>query len=193
MYARKISLYLQVVLLLVFSVCLNAEESVPSPTKLELALELPDSSVTNEFKLGEVSTPKAKIIISEVSVETRNGEALSGIKIYLSSSDGSCIFSDCTESGDTDIIFLDSELIPLILGELKEVGSRNLGGYFGIARCRPSQLVPQAYCLESFVLDESDFGTLIRTPRTWFKFDGLPPSDLGQIINRYGKSSDSGT
>ena len=192
MYTRKISVSLQMILLLVFSSLVNGEESVPSPTKLELAWGLPDSSVRSEFKLGEVSASNVKMIISGVSVEIGNGEALSGIKIYLNSSNGSCIFSGCSESGNTDIIFLDSEFVPLILEELKEIGYRNRGGYSGVARCRPSQAVAQAYCLENFLIDETDFGILVRTPKAWFKFAGVSPGDLGEIISRYGTSSDGG-
>ena len=186
MFIRKISVYLQMILLLVFSSLANGAESVPSPTKLELAWGLPDSSKRSEFKLGEVSSSKAKMIISEVSLESANGEALSGIKIYLNSSNGSCIFSGCTDSGGADIIFLDAKAVPLILEELKEIGSRKRGGYFGIARCRPAQPVLQAYCLESFLIDETDFGILLRTPKAWFKFTGVLASDLGEIISRYG-------
>ena len=190
-HARRISFYPQLILLLVFSASINGAESVPSPTKLERAWNLPNSKMKSELKLGEVSTSTTRMTISQVSVETVGGETLSGIKIYLNSSIGACIFSGCSESGDTDLVFLDSEFVPQILAELKEVESRNLSGYFGIARCRPSQPVPQAYCLESFVINETDFGILVRTPKAWFKFTEVLPRDVGEIISRY--SSKGGT
>lgn len=194
MYTKQLSPFLLMIVMLVSSALLNAADSIPSPTKLEVELGRSDSSsVASEVNLGEVSTPEVKLNISEVSIKTKSGKVLSGIKIELFSRNGSCIFSGCTETGSTDTVLLDSELVPLFLEELKEIESRNVGGYFGVARCRPSQSVPQAYCLESFKIDESDFGILVRTPQSWFKLNQVPASDLGKIINRYGKSGDGGT
>ena len=193
MYTKQLSPFLLMIVMLISSALLNAADSIPSPTKLEIEMARSDSSVTSEVKLGEVSTPEVKLKISEVSVKTKSGNVLSGIKIELFSSNGSCIFSGCKETGSTDTLLLNSELVPVFLEELKEIESRNVGGYFGVARCRPSQPVPQAYCLESFKIDESDFGILVRTPQSWFKLNQVPPSDLGKIINRYGKSGDGGT
>jgi len=184
MYTKHISLF-RAITLLAFCSIVNATESVPSPTKLEVTLRQMGSVIASEVELGTISTSKAELGISEISVKTGQGDVLKGIKIHLS------------DISSSDVVFLESERVSIFIQELKEIGNcqRHSAcvGYFGIARCRPSQPEPQAYCLENYKISESDYGTLIRTPKGWFKLNQILATTLIEVVNQYGKSSDGGT
>ncbi len=178
-------LFFGVFTVLAFCSIVNAAESISSPTKLEAAMMQTNSVVTSEIELGAISTSEANFKVSEISIKTEKGNVLNGIKIYLSNSDGS------------EDVFLESESVPLLLKELEEIGNCRrysaCDGYFGIARCRPSQSEPQAYCLENYNISNSDFGTLIRTTSGWYKLNQVLPAFLIEVVSRFGNSNNDGT
>lgn len=184
-YVIKIITCLGVGLILTLMSVAHAAESIPTPTKLEAALAQPGAVVETEIELGQVSSSGVEFAVYEVTVKAASGEVLNGIKIHLTNPSGS------------EDVFLESERVPLLLKELQEIENCKLyyscEGYFGIARCRPSQPEPQAYCLENFNISETDFGTLFRTPTGWFKLNQVSPNALIDVVSRYGSSKNDGS
>jgi hypothetical protein len=53
----------------------------------------------------------------------------------------------------------------------------------GVARCRPSQTLPQAYCPSAYATPQGEHGVFLSTPRHSFRFPSTEPSAFVRWID----------
>lgn len=155
-------------------------ESIPAPTAMQKILESADSVMISSKPLGELETDDSSIVFTSVTVRLDDDVIQEGLKINLSNRVGS------------EYVGLEAKLVSNFLAELAEIGRCEqfsaCGGYFGIARCRPSQPEPQAYCMENFSFSETEYGVLFRTPINTYRLVQVKPSDLIELVNSFDKT-----
>ena len=155
------------------------ETSVPESTHL-LKVGFADGAkpVWSE-PLGQIESSDARATVSVIEVESREGEKVRGMKIMLEN------------STTTDQFYLTEGLLSNFQEELEflehsrqfddECQARDICVH-GIARCRPSQTVRQAYCPGRYATPNSEEGLIVSTPRHSFKFPSVGTEQLSALI-----------
>jgi len=157
--------------------------ATPEPTQLELWAGQSGSRIAKSNEVGRIDSADAQAVITAIEIERpRNTPSrVRGIRI------------DFTSASSTDRIYVDeSELVYL----KRELDSMNCGiattrddtkpenRVRGIARCRPSQSIPQAYCPAYYITPESEGLSLSTFAGHNFRFPSIRPSALADAISR---------
>ena len=157
----------------------TGETSVPEPTQLHKVAFADGAKPVWSEPLGEIESSDARATVSVIEVESPEGEQVRGMKIMLEN------------STSTDQIYLTESLLSNLQEELEflefsrqfddECQARNLCVH-GIAKCRPSQTVRQAYCPGRYATPNSEEGLILSTPRHSFKFPSVGTEQLSALI-----------
>jgi hypothetical protein len=129
--------------------------------------------------VGDIDSSDARATVSVIEVESRQGDKVRGIKIMLEN------------STSTDELYLTENLLPNVRTELEQLefslqfydkcDAKHLCMH-GIARCRPSQTVRQAYCPGHYSTPGSEEGLNMSTPGYSFMFPSVGTERLISLI-----------
>ena len=163
-----------------------SEIPVPEPTHLGDVASAPGSKTTASQPIGEVDSADARAVFTLIEIETPEGEQASGIKVELASGDGQ------------DETYITDDLLPSLLEELEHLDYVHQQGEpcewprctRGIARCRPSQTIVQAYCLGIYRTADDQTGFLFSTPRRSFTFPDVQPLQFAAPFSDLLKQSE---
>ena len=156
------------------------ETSVPEPTHLHTVAIADGSKLVQSELLGEIKSVDARATISAIEVEGSDGEQVRGVKITLENSTS----TDQIYLADSQLSNLRDELEQLELSRQFDEGcDATRLCMHGIARCRPSQTVRQAYCLGRYSTPNSEEGLNLTTPRYSFMFPSVGTEQLDALIN----------
>ncbi len=156
------------------------ETSVPEPTRLHTIASADGSKLVWSELLGRIESSDARATVSVIEVESPEEERVRGMKIMLEN------------SRSTDQIYLTESLLSVLQEELEFLEfSRQFDDecqaqrfcMHGIARCRPSQTVRQAYCPGRYTTANSEEGLSLSTPRHSFKFPSVGTEHLNALID----------
>jgi hypothetical protein len=154
------------------------EGSVPEPTALGRVAAESGSRLISSTNVRQIVSDDASAVFAAVTLEDRNSRSIRGLKLSLSSADGS------------DELYLDEEVLEELSREFADLD----GWYdqervcpvdscvFGVARCRPSQTNLQAYCPSVHAKGTSERSTSIATPRQSFQFPAVRPSTIAVAV-----------
>jgi hypothetical protein len=156
------------------------EDSIPEPTQFSVVAsdETADMIVVGSPSSIDSDDSKAEIVV--VEVVTSDGSHQSGVRILLK------------HAGQLDYLYLDASQVSRFRDELASFELRYGRGetceaigrcVHGIARCRPSQAVQQAFCLSFYSTPDGKQGVSVSTPRYLFIFPSTEPSVFVSAIN----------
>ncbi len=159
----------------------GGETSVPEPTRLHSAALADGSKRVWSELIGGIESDDAHAAVSIIVIESRQRERVRGIEITLESSTA------------TDRIYVPEGLLTNFRDELEHLEfSRQFANkceaqrlcLYGIARCRPSQPIRQAYCPGRYSTPGSEEGLNLSTPRHSFTFPSVGTEQLISLISK---------
>jgi hypothetical protein len=143
------------------------ERSMPEPTDLAVEASNPGAQVREFAASRKVESGDSSAEIDAVEVIAPGGVRLPGVRVSLQ------------HSGDSDQIYLDAAQARQFRDELAKLEGGTQGCeaseicVYGIARCRPSQTVRQAYCPGVYEKKSGERGIALSTPRGSLQFPGV--------------------
>jgi hypothetical protein len=156
------------------------EGSIPEPTELSILA----SDAMNEMAVAgspiSIESEESNASLTVVEVLAADGHEARGVRLSLQN------------ASQEDELYLDSNQLAQVLDEfvgLKQWYERNetCGAQkrcvHGIARCRPSQTVRQAFCPGFYSTPDGERGVLVSTPRNSFLFPSVEPSVFASAIS----------
>jgi hypothetical protein len=157
--------------------------SAPEPTQLEVWAGQSGSRITKSEEVGRIESADAQAVITAVVAERPHNAPsyVRGVRI------------DLRNASSTDQIYVDESKLVYLKHELDGMDCgvarmRNESGAIhrihGIARCRPSQSVPQAYCPGYYIGPESEGLSVSTFSGGSFRFPSIRPSLLADAIGR---------
>jgi hypothetical protein len=155
----------------------------PEPTQLELWMGHPGSRITTSEVVGKVESADADAVITALIIENPRSDPtqLRGIRIDLSNDAATDrIFVD-----EGDLVYRKDEFDSMacsVPGVQDEAGAAIR--VHGIARCRPSQTIPQAYCPGYYITHDSVSFRLSTFSGRNFTFPAQAPAALANAIGR---------
>ena len=157
----------------------DGETSVPEPTHLYTVAVAAGSTLVWSQRLGEIESVDARATISVIAVEGYDGKRVRGMKLMLE------------DSMMTDQIYLPESLLSNLRDELEQLEDWHQVDrkceakelcIHGIARCRPSRTVSQAYCPSRYSKPNSEEGLILSTPHHMFMFPVVGTEQLSTLI-----------
>ena len=157
--------------------------AVPEPTQLEVWIEQPGSRIARSEEVGRIESIDAQAVIRAVVIENlqNNPSRVRGIQIDLRNENS----TDRIYIDENNLVYLKHDLDGMncsIASMRKESGAPNR--VRGIARCRPSQTIPQAYCPSYYITPKSEGLSLSTFGGHRFKFPSKRPSTLADAVGR---------
>ncbi|MEM9531567.1 MAG: hypothetical protein AAGA23_11660 [Pseudomonadota bacterium] len=153
------------------------EVSIPDPTALQAAATATGAETLWSNTIGDINTVDAHAEVRVIEVASGTGERVRGVAIAL------------RHAAAEDHVYVPAALIAQVRQELqhleftkqfdRECETRCT---HGIARCRPSQSEPQAFCPARYRTGGPDRGFLLSTPRNAFSFPGEEASRLDALL-----------
>ena len=152
-------------------------QSIPDPTDSSAMAVDADSQVLIVNEVSEIRSSEARALVTIVELGPDDRRQL-GIRLLLENDSGS------------DEVYLDSTQATQFSNELAGLNTDydsdgNCSGlcYHGIARCRPSQSVDQAYCPETYRTVDEERGLRLRTPRQSFRYPATRPTVFADAMS----------
>lgn len=169
----SIALLLQAVCFVPAAAQIYAGNSIPHPTELSVAAENSAARIIDNGTSRLIESDEATAEAIVIRVEMRDGENKHGVRIRLRQ-----------EDYQRDL-YLDADQVAQLRDELAgfvdwynrgdTCGARS-SCMHGIARCRPSQTVPQAFCLGFYTKPDGRQGVSFGTSDQSFRFPYVEPS-----------------
>lgn len=164
---------------LIFAISAHASQSIPHPTPLQSLALQPEVQITWSEEIARIESADTIAVVTAIEVENPKDETLTrGVLVELESED------------NADQFFVDRTYLRQFMNELVKLepsistdhqdrpceASHSCIG--GIARCRPSQHIPQAFCPEMRIFVAGGTALILRTPKNYFEFPEVLPSAL---------------
>lgn len=159
---------------------LPEERPIPEPTDLAVLATQRSARVVWSADAGEVESADARAVLTAVTLAGAHGRRLRGVRIRLEN------------AGARDEVYLGEDALAQLHEELASLEPQGGGAgsscdarrvcMRGVARCRPSQTVPQALCPVFYQTAEGQVGLGLSTPRHAFRFPSQRPSVLADAI-----------
>ena len=164
----------------------DPEQSIPQPTPLEAMLADAGTTVIWKKEVRRLESLGSTAVITAVEAQSADGRFRSGVRVDLASGDSANVFYvDKVLAGQfkQELAGLEPFYPATDLGANCETLSP--GRMEGVARCRPSQHVPQAFCPVYYVEADSDcVEGLVLHSQVWsYRFPSVRPSDLFRAID----------
>ncbi|MEO1202845.1 MAG: hypothetical protein AAFX10_09065 [Pseudomonadota bacterium] len=166
---------------------------VPEPNVFESMATRHGSRVVSSIVVGRIDSAEAQAIVSAVTLENPSSSPhrVRGVRIDLQNDSS----SDRIYVAEGELAELKRELDVM---DCRISGSRDDSGapyrMAGIARCRPSQTVPQAYCPGYYTTPDSEGLSLATFSGGNFRFPERRPSALanalGKALDDFGLDDD---
>ena len=155
----------------------------PEPTQLEVWVGQPGSRITMSEQVGRIDSTDAQAVITAVVVERppNTPSRVRGIRIDLrNASSADRIYVD-----ESELVYLKHQLDGMDCGVASmRNDSETPYRVRGIARCRPSRTIPQAYCPAYYITPESEGLSLSTFSGHNFKFPAQRPSTLADVVGQ---------
>ena len=134
------------------------------PTPLSEAAAAPNARIAVLGSDDRIAADDVAAEIAAVEVTAADGSRERGVRVALRS------------EGQAALIYVNASQARQLLGELVRFSGANTADgcsglcIHGIARCRPSQQVPQALCPAVYSATNGEAGVHLSTPRSSFRF-----------------------
>ncbi len=155
----------------------------PEPSQLEVWAGQPGSRITKSEEVGRIDSTDAQAVITAVVIERRYNtpSRVRGVRIDLRNASS----TDRIYVEESELVYLKHELDSMDCG-IAAMRNQSEPAYRvrGIARCRPSQSIPQAYCPGYYITPESEGLSLSTFGGHNFRFPSKRPSALADAIGR---------
>ena len=159
---------------------LAEEVSVAEPTELHTVASADGSEVVWSEFIGEIKSADANAAVTAIQVEERDGKRIRGVLTRLET------------AVSADEIYITEASLSSLRNELQEIEytrkfdieceAKNRCVH-GIARCRPSQTVRQAYCPGRYSTANSEEGFVLSTPRSTFSFPSIGAAQFDILLS----------
>lgn len=149
------------------------ENSIPDPTQFSVVVADVGDDIIVAGSPIPIESDHSKAALTVIEVATDDGKRLRGVRILL---------QNATQE---DNLYLDRRQVVQLRDEFTRLDQRfesdeKCGAIkrciHGVARCRPSQTVRQAFCPGFYSTPDGDGGVVISTPHYSFQFPSLGPS-----------------
>ncbi len=157
--------------------------AIPEPTAFETIAKQRGTTIILSEEVGRVESSDSRAIITALILENSyyRPSRVRGIRIDLRNASA----SDHIFVEESELVQLKYELVGMDCGIAR---MRNQTGSTyrmnGIARCRPSQTIPQAFCPGYYIAPESEGLALSTFNGGNFKFPSARPAALAGAIGR---------
>lgn len=152
------------------------ETSVAEPTRLAVMASQFGARITTIGDTQRIASNDAAGAISVIEVSAGAQREL-GLRI------------DLRNEGEADSLYLDAQQARWLHAEFQHLGEwseracdRGTNCSFGIARCRPSQTVTQAFCPATYTTSEGSWGIAIETQSGGFRFPGVDAAQWSDAL-----------
>ena len=152
------------------------EGSVPEPTRMAVMASRLDARIATIGDLRRVESNDAIAEIATIEISAA-AEREKGIRIDLRNASGA------------DSLYLDAQQGRRLRDDLAQLDRNSelacesgIHCAGGIARCRPSQSVAQAFCPTAYRTREGEWGISISTPDGYFEFPGVKAADFSSDL-----------
>jgi hypothetical protein len=143
------------------------ENSVPASTGLSAVASAPTAEVIVMGRPSQIESDDAIAEIAPVQVMNSGGESLRGVRVSLKSQgQADQLYLDVSQVSQLREEFVGFEAWPEGLSTCEAINVC----VFGVARCRPSQDVPQAFCPSLYLTSAGDRGVLLAAAGHSFRF-----------------------
>lgn len=155
------------------------EHSIPAPTAISALAAEKASDVTVTGRSITIKSNESSAEVTLIEIATANGEAVIGVMLKLQSPD------------QEDALYLDPDQADQIREEFVDLArwykrNEKCGAQrqcvHGIARCRPSQTIQQAFCPGFFSTPGGERGVIVSTPHGSFRFPSVEPAKFANAI-----------
>lgn len=152
------------------------ERSIPEPSKLtRLALNA-GTDVHTIGRAAVVESLEAAANVAAVQLRTPDGTSHSGLRVELrTAADSELLYIDAAEAAQ-----LRNEFASLKSPSPCEATSMCV---MGVARCRPSQAVRQAFCPGAYATPQGEHGVLMSGSKASFRFPTVSPAEFSAAID----------
>lgn len=156
------------------------ERSIPEPTELGSVALSPGAEIRTIGADASVGSRDSNAQIAAVEVRTANGKRQCGLRIALES------------SGRLELVYLAIKEAAQLREEFAGLDASYSSSSHceainmcveGVARCRPSQTVRQAYCPSAYSTPQGEHGVYLSSHRTAFRFPLTPASQFVSAID----------
>jgi hypothetical protein len=150
-----------------------SEHSIPEPTLISVVASDATAKTAVVGIPNQIESDDSLAEVAVVEVVTSDDNKQTGIRILLEHDD------------QHDFLYLDSSQLGQFRDELASFASAYERGetceainrcMLGVARCRPSQTVRQAFCPSFYSTPDGKQGLTVSTPRHSFSFPSIEPS-----------------
>ena len=159
----------------------NSDEgSIPEPTELSILVSDANNDIVVASSPRSIESEGSKASFTVVEVLTADGKQARGVRLSLQS------------ASQEDELYLHSNQLAQLRDELARLNRRyqrneKCGAQkrcvHGIARCRPSQVVRQAFCPGFYSTPDGERGVLVTTPLNTFLFPSVEPSVFASVTS----------
>lgn len=156
------------------------ERSIPEPTELGSITLSPGAEIRTIGAQISVGSRASNAQIAAVEVRTSDGKRQCGLRIALEN------------SGKVDLVYLAVKEAAQLRAEFAGFDASYSSSsrceaismcVEGVARCRPSQTVRQAYCPSVYATAQGERGVYLSSPRSAFRFPLTPASQFVSAID----------
>ncbi|MEM7219845.1 MAG: hypothetical protein AAF515_15865 [Pseudomonadota bacterium] len=157
---------------------------MPFPTSLGVAASAEGAEALWRRSIGSIESADATASVTAIAVSTREGEQVRGVLIELrNSTTNQQVFI-------TDTLLASFQYELRVLERTRRLGPRCESGLCvqGIARCRPSQPVPQAYCPGLYRTKDAVDGFILSAPDASFLFPAVKLDAIEALIVESGRA-----
>lgn len=157
------------------SLALADERSVPDPTELATQMQAPSITIEVRDSAARIESEDARADFSGVTVWFPDGRVARGVRVSLA------------DVNRLDDLYLDYEQLAQLRDELSdnnawfdrnEACEAQYQCVHGVARCRPSQPVRQAFCPGFYTTPDGERGVILSTLRGAFRFPSVSPAEF---------------
>jgi hypothetical protein len=152
------------------------EGSVPEPTRMAVMASRLDARVATVGELQRIDSNDAVAEIAGIEISAGDKRE-QGVRIDLRNESGA------------DSLYLDAQQGRRLRDDLTQLERNSelacesgIHCAGGIARCRPSQSVAQAFCPTAYRTREGKWGISISTPGSYFAFPGVKAADFSSVL-----------
>lgn len=156
------------------------ENSIPEPTQFSVVVsDAGEDAIVVDGPI-RIGSDDSKVNLTVIEVATADGKRLRGVRLLLQN------------ASQDDNLYLDANQVDQLRDEfagLEQWFERDetCGAVKecvqGVARCRPSQTVRQAFCPGFYSTSDGERGVLISTPRYSFRFPSMEPSVFVEAVD----------
>lgn len=158
----------------------DEDDSVPAPTVLESRVVAHEVEVSDVAPTHALSSEETRATLTAIAAKGQGGDTIRGAQLSL------------VDDAAHGVLYLDYAQLVRFRDEYADMTrwyerqtpcGATVRCVQGVARCRPSNTIPQAWCPGFFTTPDGERGALIGTPNGTFEFPGVSPAELAALAD----------